>query len=195
MGSIGFFCFCFLFGARVSLCSPGCLRLPNLLPQPPASVGLQECAVTCTGHLYSLKYQHHPWGQSSLPFFLWSQPPFTDLSHSLSFSYKTECRLQTLPSCPSSWLSFFLQPCAVIWHLHSHGPVPCLSQPRRTQSSAFPITISRLLESTGKSANRANWYHPRFMVPDFSLACGPQWSASVLNLLPLQLPGGPLSHL
>lgn len=134
-------------------------------------------------------------GQSSLPFFSWSQPPFTDLSHSLSFSYKTECRLQTLPSCPSSWLSFLLQPCAMIWHLHSHGPVPCLSQPWRTQSSAFPITISRLLESTGKSTNRANWYHPRFMVPDFSLASGPQWSASVLNLLPLQLPGGPLSHL
>lgn len=100
------------------------------------------------------------------------------------------CQAVLLP-----WFSFLLQPCAVIWHLHSHGPLPCLSQPWRTQSSAFPITVSRLLESTGKSTNRANWYHPRFMVPDFSLASRPQWSASVLNLPPLQLPGGPLSHL
>lgn len=96
MGSIGFFCFCFLFGARVSLYSPGWLRLPDLLPQPPASV-------TRTGHLYSLKYQHHPCGPklTSLLFM-----ELASIHRSLPFSL-IQLRNRVPASDPAK-LSFFL---------------------------------------------------------------------------------------
>ena len=108
----------------------------------------------------------------------------------------------------SSFLALFLpyRP-ACDWPHHSFSlapsiptpPCPAFPSPGGFQSSAFPIMIPRLREGTGKSPNRANWCHSRFMVPDVSQAlqaAGPLVVSSCSKPLPpFQASGLPLPHI